>query len=144
MEGVHMSPLDLCNCHHQYNSLTYWIDYSNSQLFLSKRTLFFSSFCFCLSSRVARRFSALIRCCSSFLRRSSNCCSLSCRAFSSFSSHWFFLAAMMGGTKHGEESKTLSKARWSNESSPSLSPPLSLSFVFDLKEMRVEKHLLIS
>ncbi|TNN89092.1 hypothetical protein EYF80_000380 [Liparis tanakae] len=49
---------------------------------------------------VARRFSALIRCCSSFLRRSSNCCSLSCRAFSSFSSHWLFLAAMMGGTQH--------------------------------------------
>lgn len=63
---------------------------------LSKHTLFFSSFCFCRSSKAARRFSALIRCSSSFLRRSSSCCSLSCRAFSSFSSHWVFLAAKIG------------------------------------------------
>lgn len=63
---------------------------------LSKHTLFFSSFCFCRSSRAARRFSALIRCSSSFLRRPSSCCSLSCRAFSSFSSHWVFLAAKIG------------------------------------------------
>lgn len=61
-----------------------------------QRTLFFSSFCFCLSSSAIRRFSALIRCSSSFLRRSSSCCSLSFRAFSSFSSHWVFLAAEMG------------------------------------------------
>lgn len=65
-------------------------------MLLFKHTLFFSSFCFCLSSKAARRFSALVRCCSSFRRRSSSCCSLSCRAFSSFSSHWFFLAAKIG------------------------------------------------
>ena len=65
-------------------------------LLLPERTLFFSSFCFCLSSRADRRFSALIRCSSSFLRRPSSCCSLSCRAFSSFSSHWVFLAAKIG------------------------------------------------
>lgn len=65
---------------------------------MSRHTLFFSSFCFCRSSKADRRFSALIRCSSSFLRRSSSCCSLSCRAFSSFSSHWVFLAAKVEQT----------------------------------------------
>lgn len=77
-------------------------------VFSSKHTLFFSSFCFCLSSRATRRFSVLIRCSSSFLRRSSSCCSLSCRAFSSFSSHWVFLAAAMG-QKNSYQCKILPK-----------------------------------
>lgn len=75
-----------------------------NERFCSGRTLFFSSFCFCLSSRTARRFSALSRWSSSFLRRSSSCCSRSCRAFSSFSSHWFFFAAEVGENKRGETS----------------------------------------
>lgn len=56
-------------------------------------TLFFSSFCLCLSSSSTRRLSAFSRCSSSFLLRSSSCCSRTCRARSSFSSHWDFLAA---------------------------------------------------
>lgn len=87
---------------------------------LPERTLFFSSFCFCLSSRADRRFSALIRCSSSFLRRPSSCCSLSCRAFSSFSSHWVFLAAKIGQKNHGDEGEILPKEHWTKESA--LSP----------------------
>lgn len=57
------------------------------------RTLFFSSFCLCRSSRAARRCSALSRCSSSRRRRSWSCFSRSTLAFSSFSSHTAFLAA---------------------------------------------------
>lgn len=60
-------------------------------------TLFFSSFCRCRSSRAARRCSALSLCSSSRRRRSWSCFSRSALAFSSFSSHTAFLAAVGKG-----------------------------------------------
>lgn len=63
------------------------------------RTLFFSSFCRCRSSRAARRCSALRRCSSSRRRRSWSCFSRSALAFSSFSSHTAFLAAVDKGAQ---------------------------------------------
>lgn len=69
-----------------------------------KRTLFFSSFCRCRSSRAARRCSALSRCSSRRRRRSWSCFSRSTLAFSSFSSHTAFLAAVEKGAPGGVSS----------------------------------------